>query len=287
MRTIVDSSPPPISAAALRREARRQQAFLQAIFATQAPAVPAPELAVLQRGGAWNMGLAAYRANGLAHATAALRVQFPTVLAMLGDEAFDTVSARYWRVWHPSEGDLARIGGAFPACLSMQQDLRAWPWLEDCARLDLALWQVMGEAPAAFSRADLQRLAELDPARLRIVLAPGTRCVASNWPIVSLWRLHQRPEADAAALRAAMRQPGETAWIWREGMQSQCASLKAAEAQWLQALLSSPNLDAALGAAPEDFDATGWLHDAVQHGWMDAVRECRAAQSTPASSTNP
>lgn len=287
MQDVLDPSTPHVSAAALRREARRQQAFLQAIFAAHAPAAPAPELAVLQRGGAWNRGLAAYRVNGLAHATAALRAQFPTVLAMLGGEAFDTVSARYWRVWHSSEGDLARIGGAFPACLARQQDLRAWPWLEDCARLDLALWQVMDEAPAAFAAADLQCLAQGDPALLRIVLAPGTRCVGSNWPIVSLWRLHQNPEADAAALRAAMRQPGETAWVWREGLQPQCTSLKAAEAQWLQALLSSPNLDAALGAAPEDFDVAAWLHDAVLHGWLGAVRAHQAAQPMPASSTNP
>nr|WP_288118533.1 DNA-binding domain-containing protein [Thiomonas sp.] len=279
--------PRHVRAADLRRETRRQRALLQAIFAQHAPAEPPQELAVRQRGRTWHAGLAAYRANGLAHAASALRVQFPTVLAMLGEASFDAVCVRYWRSWPPTEGDLARIGGAFPACLAKQQDLRAWPWLEDCGRLDLALWQVMDEAPAALTAADLQRLAQGDPARQRVLLAPGTRCVASHWPIVTLWRLHQAPETDAAVLRAAIGQPGENAWVWREALRPQCASLDAIAAQWLHALRERPNLEAALDAAHEDFDFSAWLRAAVQHGWIDTVREQKVAQSTPASSTRP
>ena len=280
MNAVRDSlSWPGADAAALRREARRQRGLVQAVFAAQAATEPSPAIAVRQCGGDWTAGLAAYRANGLAHAAAALRVQFPTVLAMLGEQAFDAIVARYRRDWPPTQGDFARIGAQFPLCLTVQEELRPWPWLADSARLDLALWQVMDEPPAVFATDDLQRLARGDPARLRLPLAPGTRLVASRWPIVTLWRLHQAPAPDHATLREAMQQPGETAWVWRGNWQAYCAGISAGEAQWLQSLGTSPTLGDALDGAPDDFDPAAWLHDAARHGWIDTVRKPAEANS--------
>lgn len=252
-------------------EAQRQRDLLTALFAPQAVAEPDASLGLLQQGAAWRAGLAAYRCNGLAHATNALRVQCPTVLAMLGEQAFDAICARHWCSRPPRGGDLAWVGEDFALTLTEQDDLRPWPWLADCARLDLALWQVLFEPPAAFAAPDLQRLAEGDPARLQLRLAAGTRRLQSPWAIVTLRALHSQPATDSTALRAALQQPGETAWVWREGLQAQCLALTTEQGAWLHALQRCASLDAAIDAAPPTFDLAAWLRDAVQHGWLDSV----------------
>ena len=258
------------AAPAIAREAQRQQALLQTLFAPRPGDVPPAALGVAQRGARWDAGLAAYRANGLEHARIALRAQFPTVLAMLGEAAFDAVATRYWYAHPPRVGDLAHVGGAFPECLQAQADLAAWPWLGDSARLDRARWQVLFAAPARLAEADLQRLAAEDPDRLRVVLAAGTCLLESRWPVYTLWRLHQAPQPDTEALREALHQPGEPVWVWREALRPQCRALPRAEADWLRALRAG-SLGAALQGAAEDFDVSAWLQQAVAHGWIDRV----------------
>lgn len=259
-----------------QREAQRQRSLLAALFAPQSTAVPADELAVCQRGARWQAGLSAYRVNGVAHAVDALRAQFPSVLAMLGEQAFEAVCIRHWRSHPPRQGDLAWVGAEFPQTLAGQHELLPWPWLVDCARLDLAVWQVLFEPPAGLKHDDLRRLATDDPMQLHMRLAPGTRLLASAWPIVTLWRLHREPEPDASALRAALQQPGETAWVWREGLQTKCTALSPFDAQWLSALQIKATLAAALDAVPEEFDLAAWLHLAVAHGWLDGVEDLRS-----------
>lgn len=265
--TMPDMQP---GARASQGEAIRQQILLHALFAPLPDAAPPAALGVVQQGARWTAGLAAYRANGLEHARIALHAQFPTVLAMLGEEAFDAVAGRYWLTRPPRVGDLAHVGTDFPQCLEAQPELAAWPWLGDSARLDLARWQVLFAAPAQLAPADLQRLAAMDPAQLRVVLAAGSCLIDSRWPLHRLWWLHQTPQPDADALRAALRGPGETVWVWREGMLADCRALPAAEAEWLRAL-GVGTLGDALQGLDAAFDVTAWLQQAVTHGWIDHV----------------
>ena len=204
-----------LSGCGMSREARRRQALVHALWVSNPPRDANEELGLRQTGARWRSGLAAYRGNGLANGTAALRVQFPTLLAMLGEPAFDAVAVRYWRGWPPRHGDLARLGEDFAACLQAQSDLDAWPWLADCARLDWALWRALDAPAAAFGADDLQRLARDDPATLHLHLAPGSCLICASWPVVSLWRLHQHATPDGDALRqivrAGARRPGSGA----------------------------------------------------------------------------
>lgn len=253
-------------------EAERQRSLLQALFAAEPAAQPLPALGAVERGASWTAGLAAYRGNGQEHARGALRAVFPTLRAMLGDSAFDALCARYWQAQPPQIGDLAHIGVGLPAFVHSLDDLRRWPWLGHSAQLDLACWAVLFDPPAALTEADLHRLAEADPATLQLRLAQATRLLASPWPIVTLRALHRAPEPDAAAVRAALeRGEGETAWVWRSGLQAQVSAADAVVATWLQALAAASTLDEALAVLPDDFDLADWLHTAVVQGWIGGV----------------
>lgn len=268
--------------AARAREAARQQVLVSLLFAPQAAARAPAALGVQQCGDRWAEGLAAYRGNGREHARMALRAQYPTVLAMLGEQAFDTLAARHWLARPPRRGDLAWVGEDFDATLAEQPELGDWPWLPDSARLDWALWAVMHATPAALQEADLQRLASEPPQHLCLRLAPGTRLVASRWPIVRLWQLHHAEHPDAAACRDALHGLGETAWVWRSGWQAQAEACPADTALWLRALQTAPTLEHALQAVDDTgFDPAAWLHQAVQHGWIDALETAQTVHDHP------
>ena len=258
----------------LADEARRQRELVEAVFSPQASGIACA--GVRQSGARWQAGLAAYRGNGLAHARNALRVQFPTVLAMLGEEAFDALCARYWRACPPRRGDLAWVGEELPEFVETLQALDDWPWLGDCARLDWAVWQIAGAAPACLGVDDLQRLAADDPQHLSLKLAHGVRRVPSAWPIVTLYLAHHTVNPDWDAVEQAIRQQQtETAWVWRQQAGTSSGppllAIDAATDRWILALSQGLNLEAALDAAGASFDFSAWLDQAVRQGWLDAV----------------
>ncbi len=259
-----------VSEAARQREALRQQQLLGALF--EPPATPTPTPDALP---GWTRGLAAYRANAAGHACEVLRAQYPSVLAMLGDRSFDALATAHWLACPPTLGDLARFGGQFPAWLGGRDDLAAWPWLEDCARLDQALWQAQFAAPPALRDADLQRLATADPDALVLRLAPSTCLLESDWAVVTLRELHAAPAPDVDAVTRALHAAGESAWIWREGYDTRCVALDAAAAHWHRALREAPTLGAALERADAAFDVGAWLAAAVRAGWIDGVDAVR------------
>ena len=253
-----------MSEPARQREAQRQQQLLGALFETGG-AQPHDASA------GWQRGIAAYRANAAAHAADTLRAQYPTVLAMLGGETFDALAAAHWHACPPTHGDLARFGEEFAAWLRQRDDLAAWPWLGDCARLDEALWQLQFAPPAALRDDDLQRLAACDPDTLRLRLAPATRLVEADWAVVALRELHAAPEPDLQAIAQALHAGPQAAWAWRQGFEIHCVALDAGGARWIHALRTAPTLGATLACSDEDFDVGGWLGDAVRAGWIDGI----------------
>ena len=250
--------------AARQREAQRQQQLLDALFEPGCAQPP-------DASEGWPRGIAAYRANAAAHAADTLRAQYPSVLAMLGGEAFDALAAAHWHACPPTHGDLARFGDDFPAWLRQRDDLAAWPWLADCARLEQALWQLQFAPAAALRDDDLQRLASCDPDALRLRLAPATRLVEADWAVVALRELHAAPEPDLQAIAQALQAGPQAAWAWRQGLEIHCVALDAGGARWIRALREAPTLGAALARSGEDFDVGGWLGDAVRAGWIDGV----------------
>ena len=260
-------------------EAQRQRELIDAIFSPRAPDAACAD--ARQSGARWRAGLAAYRGNGRAHACNALRVQFPTVLAMLGDEPFDALCAHYWRACPPRRGDLAWVGEELPAFIETLATLGEWPWLADCARLDWAVWQLAGAPPAHFSEDDLRRLVDGDPAALSLRLSASVRRLPSTWPVLTLYEAHHvaHPDWDAVT-RAIAQRHAQTAWIWRpQGDRAATPAvelLDAATDRWAAALDAGHTLDAALDAAGEGFDFAAWLQQAIRQGWLDGVADLPA-----------
>jgi len=206
-------------------------------------------------------GIAAYRSHAAAQAVRSLGAAYPAVEHLVGPENFEALSRLLWRERPPQGGDLAQWGAALAAQIEDLPELVAdFPFLADVARVEWALHSMttMGDAQAEPTSFTL--LAEEDPAKLRFVLAPGTACFSSAWPVVTLIETRRGTSSRQAP-------SGETARVWRSGWRPRLCQARLGEPAFLRAVQEGKSLGAALGSAP-GFDFSAWLAPAVQEGLL-------------------
>ena len=267
------------------REAQRQQALIAAIEAAgpdhTARATPS-ELHFLQplhlreAGARAARGLEAYRANAEAVADRALAAAFATVQTMVGVDDFRHLAREFRHARPPQRGDMGEWGGEFPGWLAAHPGMSPWPYLGDCARLDLALHRNERAADAALDAASLALLGSGDPERLLLEWMPGVQLLCSPWPIATIHHAHQ---VDAAAqvlafegVRAALAEPrAESVLVARDGWRARVHRLDDGEARWTQSLQGGASLGSALAEAGAGFDFALWLGRALRESWLKGV----------------
>ncbi len=117
-----------------------------------------------------------------------LRVSFPAIVRLGGEEYFRGCARRYQRRFPSRSGDLQHVGDHFAAFLGELHRADAHRYFEDVARLEW-LYQsalVAEDHPAL----DLAKLAAVSPDRheeLRFSLHPAVHLYESAFPAVSIW----------------------------------------------------------------------------------------------------
>jgi hypothetical protein len=256
----------------LDREAARQQALLAAVFHRSDAATLQPWLQDPPARSA--RGLSAYRATVQASAERALLQAFPTVAQLMSESSFAALARAYLLAWPPSRGDLAWLGEGLPTFIAASADLADEPYLADVARLDWALQRAESAADGPAAPDGLERLADTDPAALRVHFAPGAALITSAHPIATIWQAHQIPADQPdrfAAVRAAFAEGrAETAFVWRAGWRAEVTCLSAADAAFTESLLTGLTLAEALATSSANpaFGFQPWLLRAVQQSWL-------------------
>jgi hypothetical protein len=264
-----------VKPSARQAEAERQRALVAAILAPRGDiATQAANLPVHETGERAARGLAAYRANAEALAERALGAAFPSIRAMLGDEDFAHLAAELWRARPPRHGDVGEWGDDLAEWIETRPGLSSWPYLADCARLDLAVHRNERAADADFDAGSLPLLADAEPSALRLELMPGTALVVSRWPIATIHRAHRSGlDADFTAARDAIaHERGERALVCRNGWRADVIELDAIGARWIGQLLDGVPLASAFDAmAATGFDFAAWLAQAIRSRWLKGV----------------
>jgi hypothetical protein len=255
----------------------RQQAVLLALQRGG----PADHAARLQTDAA---GLRAYQINAKATAKRVLLAHYPTVAAMLGEDALAVLAVLLWQQRPPTSGDLGQWGAHLAELIASRAELSAWPWLADCASLDWARHLCVRAADAELDHASLQRLGDSEPQSLRLLLRPCVQVITSPWPLTALWAAHQLPEpeqAPAAETALQANQGLSATVVWRSPWQLQMSEVSAEEGQWMQMLLKAvqqhapdSSLGSLLNQAPAGVDFSAWLTRAVMQGWLWRVQPC-------------
>jgi putative DNA-binding protein len=260
-----------MSAAALQREALRQQQLLHTLWRHGDDQALAPWLR--ESGERAGQGLDAYRGNASAIAERALASAFPTVQQLIGAEAFAQLARVFWRRQPPRCGDLARYGDALPGWIADDPQLASEPYLADVARVDWAVHTIEQAADVASTPAGLSLLAELDPSHLVLRLRPALTLVVSRWPVATIWQAHRGSEADrfVPVRQALANHVAETALVARPAWRATVQMVDEATARFMIELQDGVTLAAALDAAGATFQFEPWLHDAVRQQWLQAV----------------
>ncbi|MFQ6550430.1 DUF2063 domain-containing protein [Aestuariibius sp. 2305UL40-4] len=132
-----------------------------------------------------------YRNNVAVSLTEALEAAFPVTKALVGDEFFKAMAGVFLRQHPPASPRLALYGDTLPAFLETFEPAKSLPYLPDVARLEQGLRESYHAADHTPLDANaLAGMAEGTLLKTRLVFAPSTCLITSDWPIASLWRSH-------------------------------------------------------------------------------------------------
>ncbi len=170
---------------------RCQDDFANALFERSDAACIAPELALLGQ----RPAVAVDRNCAMTDCIDALRVNYPSVARLAGDEWFRTLAARYARANPSARPTLPRYGQDFERFLATFEPVKELPYLPGVARLD-RYWteahMARDEAPV-----DPHALAALDDASLSQQVLRLHASARWYWfdthPVFTIWRRSRAP----------------------------------------------------------------------------------------------
>lgn len=225
---------------------------------------PEQDIPTFLRAGDLEKRFAVHRNNWVVAAREALKVNFPILLDMLGDEAFAGAAAEFARKYPPKTPILGEYGAEFPAFLEeflYRHDSANLAYLPDLGRLDWARL-CAARAPEA-APAPIDDLARLDPEKLDIAGAtphPSARLIRSAWPLLAL---SEAKSGDTLDWR------GENLLILRPDQAVRLKKLDAAAAEFFTACAEKASLASAAQRASildSAFDFGATLVDLTRAG---------------------
>jgi hypothetical protein len=199
--------------------------------------------------------VAIYRANMVAAADKALSAAYPVIRQVVGDEFFHGLAREYQRDTPSASGDLNEFGADFGGFLARFEHTQSLPYLPDLARVEWAAHRAYGAADAPDW--DAATLGAVEPDRqagIRFQWSPGLAVVASGYPIVRIWNIHQPGYAGDFSVDW---ERADTALVARDGFTVTVTECSAGDAEFLGASLAGACLGDAAAAALQrhpDFD---------------------------------
>lgn len=193
-----------------------------------------------------------YRNNVAAGLRTALAVRYPAVEALLGEQDFTSLAARFAARYLPVSAVLIGYGQELPDFLANDEMIRHLPFIAELAELESRWWQAYHarEAEALPPRAFALAAEELESARL--VFHPSVSLFDSRWPAGEIWQALKRGEAVGSC------KPDSTAiLICRPEAEVLVQRIAPARAEFLRRLIDGACLAAAVEetlSANPDFD---------------------------------
>lgn len=192
---------------------------------------------------------AIYRSSVQHNWRAAMGSIYPVCQAWVGEAFFNEAVRQHLAASPSTSGDLAELGAGFAEFLAHYSPAASQPVLPDLARLEWAVHRAFHAADAnALSASALATVPPEDLDRLVLHPLPGSALIATQWPLLEIWKAHQ-PDAEAALPDLSQPQP-QTALVWREGLETALVELDDATAALVQTMLDELPLTGALERMP-------------------------------------
>src|SRR5687767_7151556 len=131
--------------------------------------------------------LAIYRNHHRISLAAALSANFPTVVKVIGEDAFQALALSYLAIDPPRDACVAGYGSGFPTFLESDPRSQSLVYLGDVARLDWV--HNLAERADDLATFGAQHLAQLDAASLealRLLPHPSLTLLRSPYPLLRI-----------------------------------------------------------------------------------------------------
>jgi hypothetical protein len=195
--------------------------------------------------------LAIYRNSVCANYRKALGATYRVVSQLVGEPFFHTAVDAYVRATPSTGGDLNVYGESFAEFLAAYPHAEDLPYLPDVARLEWAIDEASRAADAdGTPEAILDALATIPAQRitaLGFALDPSCRLLASPYPVLRIWQVHQ--PGFAGDMAVAFDAATDHLLARREAGVVVVLRLTPGDFALLQALAGGEDLAAALDAA--------------------------------------
>ena len=246
------------------------------------PERPCPEGLV-----SWNQSdpavrFAVYRNNVTVSLINALADTFPVVEALVGPEFFRAMARHFVQHYPPQSRQLTFYGSNFPDFVAGFPPAASVPYLADVGRLELARIRAYHAADRqAVPFATLQSaLLRADAGSLQIALHPSLHSVSSPFAVTSIWIAHQGM-AEGTERPEFATEPGESAWIFRDGLQVEVCPVPANWCEFARQLASGHTVAEAVhrASAEQTLDLPLALATLIRHQLITAIGEPEGASA--------
>lgn len=202
-----------------------------------------------------------YRNHFTISLTECLAATFPVLKALVGENYFNQSARRFAAEFPPVSPVLFEYGEAFPGYLAQAAGSNDFAYLADVGAFEWAInCAYHADDAAPIQPHDLLSVAEERWDDVVLRLHPSARLVASEYPVLAIWRAHQPDGTDNEAID--LGRGGVHLLVWRRNLDVGWRVLSAAEAAFVSRLLARSSLgDACAAAVAEDsrFQPGPWL----------------------------
>lgn len=215
--------------------------------------------------------LSIYQNTSRTTLTNALRLSYPAVRRLVGDDFFAVAADIFITNEPPSTAWLDAYGVGFPDFLESFAPAAALAYLPDVARLERAVGRALHAVDA--QSLECSQLLDIEPSlqlRVRFAPHPSVGLVSSAYPVDAIWRAVLARD-DAAIAAVDLSAGAVRLLVERRAGEIEVAQLDEPRWKFAEALFSGEPLSAALEACG-DPDATAWLAEHLAAGHFTNFR---------------
>lgn len=250
-----------------------QQSLLHAIFCDENEEIS--DVLNIEKS---HLGLKIYRANLRATALQALKISFPTVEALIGEQLMSYASDKLLVSFSPEHGNWSRWGSSFPDVLANLPELEEYPFVADCARLDYVCHQLVRDDDYIFEQSSISLLQTEEPDNIKVQLMPSLTAMESDFPIADIRSAHQLigQEREDKLASIVEKSTCEKFYIlcFRSGVDVVVKNIPEIDYQWLQ-LLEQHSLGKSLELINlNKFSLNDWFLGALQNHFIHKFYIC-------------
>jgi hypothetical protein len=218
--------------------------------------------------------LQVYRNNVLANFADALRLTYPAIWRLVGEDYFRQTARNFQRRQPSQSGDLVHAGRCFADHLDELHAESKYRYFADVARLE---WLIQDALLAAeHAPLDLEKMAGVAASAydtLRFELHPSLRLFESRYPALRIWEVNVGSDEEPESVN--LDAGGERLAIMRHRLQLRFHRLSAGEHRLLDEIRRGATFMEAVDAAARsdaEFDAAAALQRFVS---IEAIVDCR------------